>query len=120
MFNIGEKKIEIIVREAKPCINIITKEKKRSICIMKCVITEKGMLIGDIIDLEYPKHIDKGYGSKMMITLLQFCSQHNIDYLYGILSTVDEGHKDRLIHFYEKFGFNLYYMIKPLIVNLGI
>lgn len=72
---------------------------------MQCVIESKNtILIGDIIH-DNKRKINRGYGSAMMELLISYAKQNGYSKLYGNLSNVDIGHKDRLYHFYEKFGF---------------
>lgn len=73
---------------------------------MNCVtVTDKEILIGDILHSNEGADYNKGYGSLMMEKLLEYAVQKGITYIYGNLSEVDLGHKDRLHHFYQKFGF---------------
>ena len=41
----------------------------------------------------------------MMQKLISYAKENGYKTIYGHLSTVDLDHKDRLYHFYEKFGF---------------
>lgn len=72
---------------------------------IQCVIESKNaILIGDIIH-DNERKINRGYGSAMMESLISYAEQNGYSKFYGNLSDVDIGHKDRLYHFYEKFGF---------------
>lgn len=73
---------------------------------MMCV-EEPGtaILIGDILHSNEGADYNKGYGSLMMEQLLEYAGENGIAYIHGNLSEVDLEHKDRLHHFYEKFGF---------------
>lgn len=74
---------------------------------MQCVIeSDSTILIGDIIH-DNQKNYNKGYGSAMMQKLIEYAKENGYSRLYGNLSDVDIGHKDRLYHFYEKFGFEI-------------
>lgn len=74
---------------------------------MQCVIeSDSTILIGDIIH-DKQKNYNKGYGSAMMQKLIEYAKENGYSRLYGNLSDVDIGHKDRLYHFYEKFGFEI-------------
>ena len=53
------------------------------------------------------KYFNKGYGSKLMNALLDYCEEKGIFEIYGELSIVDLDYKDRIHHFYQKFGFNI-------------
>lgn len=74
---------------------------------IKCVIeSDSTILIGDIIH-DNQKDYNKGYGSAMMQKLIEYAKENGYSRIYGNLSDVDIGHKDRLYHFYEKFGFEI-------------
>ena len=90
---------------------------------MKCTLDQesKTILIGDIYmkndrSLEpwnYTKFINKGYGTLMMTELLKFAKENNYEKITGNISDVDNNtewdphHRERLIHFYKKFGFKI-------------
>ena len=90
---------------------------------MKCTLDQetKTILIGDIYikndrSLEpwnYTKFINKGYGTLMMNELLKFAKENNYEKITGNISDVDNNtewdphHRERLIHFYKKFGFKI-------------
>lgn len=84
---------------------------------MKCVLykDEKRILIGDIYIDEngYLKHINKGYGTKMMDILLKYANENGYETVSGNLGIADENspadptHRERQIHFYKKFGFSI-------------
>ena len=90
---------------------------------MKCTLDQesKTILIGDIYmkndrSLEpwnYTKFINKGYGTLMMTELLKFAKENNYEKITGNISDVDNNtvwdphHRERLIHFYKKFGFEI-------------
>ena len=59
--------------------------------------------IGDIVH----KKLNQGIGTEILIYLEQIAKEANIDVITGWLSPVDFGHKDRLIHFYIKNGFDI-------------
>lgn len=74
---------------------------------LQCVIeSDSTILIGDIIH-NNKKNYNKGYGSAMMQKLVEYAKENSYSLLYGNLSDVDIGHRDRLYHFYEKFGFEI-------------
>jgi len=74
---------------------------------IQCVVfDDNSVLIGDILHTS-KKDFHKGYGTLMMIELLKYVKQIECKYIYGNLSDVDYGHKDKLRHFYEKFGFTV-------------
>lgn len=74
---------------------------------IQCVLeSDNSILIGDIIH-DNEKTYNKGYGSAMMEKLIEYANENGYSRLYGNLSDVDIGHKDRLYHFYYKFGFTI-------------
>ena len=50
---------------------------------------------------------DVGNGSILMPYFIKYCKTTDARYICGQLSSVDEGHFDRLKHFYKKHGFNV-------------
>ena len=59
--------------------------------------------IGDIkSDIE-----NKGYGSKVLSSLIKICQQLKVKAIIGEISETDSGHLDKLEHFYAKHGFKL-------------
>ncbi|MFB5661156.1 hypothetical protein [Alteribacillus sp. HJP-4] len=50
---------------------------------------------------------DKGYGSVCMKYLKSLAADQNIPFITGDIAERDYGHVDRLIHFYEKHGFDV-------------
>lgn len=95
----------------------VTIGKKNYFKAMKCVLNEdkKEILIGDICidENRYLKHINKGYGTKMMEKLLEFAVQNGYETVVGNFGVADENsvidptHRERQIHFYKKFGFSI-------------
>lgn len=43
----------------------------------------------------------------MMEKLLEYTKENNFQIIYGNLSLNDIDHKDRLLHFYKKIGFDV-------------
>ena len=73
---------------------------------MDCVMKEDAsILIGDIWHNQTRPRYNRGYGSMMMEKLLEFALENEYSLIYGNLAECDLGHKDRLLHFYRKFGF---------------
>lgn len=66
-------------------------------------ITDDVLKIEDILC----KQNNIGNGSILMESLFIYCNKHNISKITGYLSPVDNDHKDRRSHFYEKFGFEI-------------
>ena len=74
---------------------------------IQCVIeSDSTILIGDIIH-DNKKKYSKGYGTAMIHKLIEYAKVNGYSRIYGNLSDVDIGHKDRLYHFYKKFGFKI-------------
>lgn len=46
-----------------------------------------------------------GNGSILMLSLFEYCKRHQITTITGYLSSVDNDHKARRDHYYNKFGF---------------
>lgn len=90
---------------------------------MRCALNQesKTIHIGDICirddrSLEpwnHTKFVNKGYGTLMMSELLKFAKENNYEKIIGNISDVDNNtewdphHRERLIHFYKKFGFKI-------------
>ena len=73
---------------------------------MDCVIeSDTTILIGDIRHYKENSHYNRGYGSLMMEELLGYAKENGFSYIHGNLAQVDLDHKERLHHFYRKFGF---------------
>ena len=53
------------------------------------------------------KNNNNGNGSILMNALFKFAKSKNIDLITGDLSPIDNDHKDRRNHYYEKFGFKI-------------
>lgn len=53
---------------------------------------------------------NKGYGSIIMKSFIEYAKEFRVPFISGFLSPIDtssEEHKQRLIHFYTKFGFSI-------------
>ena len=68
---------------------------------------ENCLYIGDILRFSKNKYYNKGIGTMMMNELIDYAKMNNYHEIRGELSTVDNEHKDRLHHFYRKFGFEI-------------
>ena len=103
-----KKNIEVKINDnLSPLIYINFNLNNKRIAFIQCVLeNENTLLIGDIIHI-HKKYHNKGYGTKMMEKLLEYTKENNIKTIYGNLSLNDIDHKDRLLHFYKKFGFNV-------------
>lgn len=75
---------------------------------MQCVIEDNNIiLIGDILHIRNNRDYNKGYGSLMMNKLILYAMENGYTLIHGNLSSVDCDHKERLHHFYEKYGFSI-------------
>ncbi len=107
MFNFFKPKFNIRTKRLENSLTIVANINGKKISSMKCVVEEKAILIGDIEPFRNHKDFNKGYGTMMMNELLSYAKQNNINEVYGYLSDVDIDHKERLLHFYTKFGFEI-------------
>ncbi|MGN1303505.1 MAG: GNAT family N-acetyltransferase [Oscillospiraceae bacterium] len=107
MFGIKRTSIEINVERSGSLLMIKLYRNHTREARIQCVIeSDSTILIGDIIHDSERKH-NKGYGSAMMSKLIEYATENGYSRLYGNLSDVDLDHKDRLYHFYKKFGFEI-------------
>lgn len=74
---------------------------------ISCVIEEPATIFIEDIICDNNRDINKGYGSQMMRELISYAEQNGFKRIWGNLSNVDMDHKERLYHFYEKFGFDI-------------
>lgn len=99
-------RIDVGIKHSESLLKVYLKVNGRQCAWIQCVIqSENSILIGDILHCNGNTDYNKGYGSRMMNELLDYAKEHNFKYVYGNLSVVDKPHKDRLHHFYRKFGF---------------
>lgn len=78
--------------------------------LMVCHILGNKIHIDDIKPYQGNKRnrcVNKGYGSELMNALIDYSKERGISEIYGELSIVDLDHKNRLHHFYQKFGFKI-------------
>lgn len=107
MFGIKRTSIEAVAERADSLLMIKLYRNHTREARIQCVIeSDSTILIGDIIHDSQRKY-NKGYGSAMMIKLIEYAKENGYSRLYGNLSVVDLNHKDRLYHFYRKFGFEI-------------
>lgn len=99
------KENRAIVKCNPPVLIIVVSKGEKILGKMDCVIKEEinGITISDITCSKN----NKEYGSLMMKTLVEFAKDGQYDYIDGWLSKSDLDHKDRLLHFYRKFGFKI-------------
>lgn len=100
--------IDVNIECSEPLLMVRLAVNNRLCAWMKCVVqSETTILIGDVCHHNENVDFNKGYGSRMMEELLYYARELHFDYIYGNLSKVDMEHKDRLHHFYKKFGFTI-------------
>lgn len=83
---------------------------RKPILLMSCRISDDKIHINDIKPYngnKRVKYFNKGYGAQLMNALLDYGKKNGISEIHGDLSIVDLDHKDRLHHFYQKFGFTI-------------
>lgn len=51
---------------------------------------------------------NKGYASELMTFLLNFCKENKVQTVTGFLSEIDFDHRERLVAFYSKHGFEIF------------
>lgn len=87
---------------------------KRRTAFIQCVKqNDYELLLGDITHVRKELDYCKGYGSMMMEKLIEYTTENNFKELHGNLSKIDKDHKDRLHHFYKKFGFDINIFDEP-------
>lgn len=59
--------------------------------------------IDDIIT----KETSTGNGTALMFALFRYAKENNFSEIKGFLSDIDSDHKDRLLKYYNKFGFTI-------------
>lgn len=88
-------------------IKAFDREKRIATMTVLKYVSDNYLKIGDISEFSNSKYINKGIGSMMMKELLSYAESNNYQEIRGELSIVDNDHKDRLHHFYQKFGFEI-------------
>lgn len=53
------------------------------------------------------ENINMGYGSMMLEALIRYARRRRFKYIDGALIKEDYDHKERLYHFFQKFGFEI-------------
>lgn len=100
-----KKQITANIRFSDPLLIVYSSVNKRIVGSMTCTVDNQNDIIsiGDIrCDI-----CNKGYGSLMMKTLIEYGKQNNYKSIEGWISQVDIDHINRLHHFYQKFGFDI-------------
>lgn len=96
-------KTKVCVNE--PVIQIYVVCNRKKLGKITCIIDEKFRVI-TISDIECKRN-NRGYGSVMMKELIEYSKKNEYTQINGWLSKVDYNHKERLYHFYQKFGFEI-------------
>lgn len=102
---LSKKNIETIIYEDFSTLKIESYKNNKFMGQMICEINKKSKSI-KICNIHSVKK-NKGYGSLMMQKLIEFACQNNFLYIDGWLSRVNYDHKERLLHFYQKFRFEI-------------
>jgi len=102
---LSKKNIDTIIYEDFSTLKIESYKNKKYMGYMICEINKESKSI-KICNIHSEKK-NKGYGSLMMRKLIEFAEQKDLMYIDGWLSRVDYDHKERLLHFYQKFGFEI-------------
>lgn len=102
---LSKKNIDTILYEDFSTLRIEAYKNDKFMGQMICEIHKESKSI-KICDIRSEKK-NKGYGSLMMQKLIEFANQNDFIYIDGWLSRVHFDHKERLLHFYQKFGFEI-------------
>ena len=114
LFKRKPDQISVRIDACEPLLMVRLCVNDRQTAKMQCVVqSATDILIGDIQHHNEKADYNKGYGSMMMDKLLSYACENGFHYIWGNLSDVDLGHKDRLHHFYEKFGFAITEYAEP-------
>lgn len=98
-----KEKYKILMNADDSIIVIRLIHKNNQVSMLKSCIIDNNIILGDITCYKN----NRGYGSVLLSKLIEYARENNYQSIEGWLSNVDKGHKDRLIHFYRKFGFEI-------------
>lgn len=98
-----KKKIDTNIQAEESLLVICATRQNKCVGRIKCVKIKEKITIGDI----QCKKNNNGYGSAMMLALIGYAKQNELECIEGWLSNVDGDHIERLYHFYQKFGFEI-------------
>lgn len=105
MFFLKSSSPEVRVDKSDILLMIKCYVKEKLVSKIQCVVeSSDSILIGDICHSK-TQNYNKGYGSVMMEKLIDYATSNGYRTIHGNLSIVDADHKERLHHFFEKFGF---------------
>lgn len=80
----------------------------KSIAVLKAMFDKNRVLLADI---DIPRrYVNQGIGSKLIERFEDICKKKGITEICGNLSDSDVDHKDRLLHFYKKHGYEIDYV----------
>lgn len=100
--------IEIVENDNDVLLVLRAIEKKTCLGMLKAVFDGNKALLGDI---DIPKrYVNRGLGSKLIERFEVICKEKGIVEINGNLSNTDADHKDRLLHFYGKHGYEIDYV----------
>ena len=103
--------VELQIKDMETLVIFDAFVRSKHVMRMQCTKKDEStFLIGDIFckcEQDPWKYVNKGYGSKLMEAMLDFAAENDIHNIIGNLSIVDLDHKERLHHFYKKFGFTI-------------
>ena len=86
---------------------IIAYSSKNQVGAIKGIIKGDSAYLGDI---DIPKrYVSIGIGTRLIKLFEDKCFRRGIKEIKGDLSKVDLDHKDRLLHFYDKNGYQITY-----------
>ena len=101
------KEPQIVINKEGASLKVLLCVKNIRKARISCVVENPTTIfIGDIV-CDNDRDINKGYGSQMMTKLIAYAEKNGFKRIWGNLSNVDMDHKERLYHFYEKFGFDI-------------
>ncbi len=104
----GSNDYEIIENDYGVLLLLRIIKNNKSLAVLKAVFDENKALIGDI---DVPKKlVNRGLGSKLIVRFEEICREKGIIEINGNLSNTDADHKERLLHFYSKHGYEIDYI----------
>ncbi|WP_072299576.1 GNAT family N-acetyltransferase [Ruminococcus flavefaciens] len=109
LFSRKDKPIEfeVVIEQEDYYLSIKAINNGKRLAFITCVIEDDNrIMIGDIRHAQ-SKYFNHSIGSAMMKKLIEYAENNDYRELYGNLSVVDSDHKNRLHHFYNKFGFEI-------------
>lgn len=129
IFNEGHEVVSILEKKEKTLIlyrqfyDDTPKEEESFISLNLKIITKEGILAPepflraifdekyntiDLADIDIKEpFINQSYGSKLLGSLIDIAKKMNVNSIIGWISEVDKDHIQRLVHFYEKNGFEV-------------